>query len=143
MGLRSAANAYSRAYQRGYRPQPLSSTRALMCAITWTTAPVVRIVARSRLFLDAQEVAIVAADYRYRVMAERQVEVEAGQVIYFVRDELRPGNWYYPVVWMERAGRWFCHCPRQHARECCEHQRLVNDFVVCRLAQAAVVDGRE
>ncbi|MGI9059752.1 MAG: hypothetical protein ACR2H5_14360 [Ktedonobacteraceae bacterium] len=105
-----------------------SSVQALMVAIAWTSAKVVRIQAKQSLILDASTVQINGAIYH--VVADAPINISAGRVLYFVQSDGFPG-WYY-LLSCNGTG-FACSCPVNATyHKACSHQKAAMAYVTTK-----------
>jgi hypothetical protein len=110
--------------------------QALMIAIAWTSAKVVRIRVTEAFVLDASTVAIGGKSYS--VVAPAQVRISAGQVLYFVASESFPGFYY---LCLYNGTSFACTCPLNATyRKACDHQKSALAFVTAKYEQRVEVE---
>jgi hypothetical protein len=113
-----------------YNLAPSKSLEALMVRIDWTDAKTVRIEARQDFTMAASTVRILHGEYT--VLADAPVNVQAGQVIYFVKSDSFE-NYYYVLLYIESRSAFTCSCPQSfHFHRQCQHQQHAMVYVTHR-----------
>lgn len=91
---------------------------AFMVAITWTTAPVVRVAIQKEFKMTMQKVSVIGSEYR--IVGVMQVTMKPGQELFFTKSGL---DGYYYLTSAEG-----CTCKAGRFHQKCHHVQDVRAY---------------